>query len=409
MNADANAAMPPCPAPRPQAGPAASPQARPVTTPEAGAAASAEAGSSPAHETILRGEALVRRYGGVPVASVDRIEVRSGEVLALLGPNGAGKSTLLRILAGLERPDAGRLVFRGREVRARDAELRRASACVFQRPYLWSGRVRDNVEFGLKARGVAPEERRRRTQAILDLLGIAALADAPVSTLSGGEARRVALARALVLEPQVLFLDEPTADLDVSIHRRFIEDVERAVRRSRRAVLLVTHLAPEAFALGDRIAVMECGRIVQEGTPEEIFEMPATEFAASFTGAEFLLRGRVRHAEGETVWVDLDTGGSLEARGRVATGAAVRVAYRPEDVVITVSGVEARSSARNRFEMRIAAARAYGSFVRLRLTGPGLTLVALITRHAMEDLGLRVSSIVTAQVKATALHTFETF
>jgi molybdopterin-binding protein len=271
--------------------------------------------------------------------------------------------------------------------------------------------VRDNVEYGLRVRRVPRGERGARVDAALALLGLRALADAPVTTLSGGEARRVALARALVLEPECLFLDEPASDLDVSAHRQLLEDLERAVRRSSRAVLLVTHVASEAFALGDRIAVMERGRITQEGTPEEIFETPATAFAASFTGAEFLLRGRVTRSENGSVWVELEgeagRGIHVEARGRAPVGAVVRVAYRPEDVVVATADAPPRTSARNRFEMQITALRPLGSFVRLRLAAPSLGLVAVVTRNAVEELRLAVGTRVLAQLKATALHAFE--
>lgn len=356
---------------------------------------------------ILEGEDLVRTYGGAPVVDVAHLTLRPGQVTAVLGPNGAGKSTLLRILAGLERPDRGRVLLRGEPVAAGDARLRNACAVVFQRPYLWSGRVRDNVEYGLRIRRVSAGERRARADAGLKLLGLGALAEAPVTTLSGGEARRVALARALVLEPECLMLDEPASDLDVTAHRQLLEDLERAARGSNRAVMLVTHAASEAFALGDRIAVMESGRIVQEGTPEEIFETPATAFAASFTGAEFLLRGRVARAEDESVWVTLEGGATVEARGHAPAGTVVRVAYRPEDVVVATAESPPRTSARNRFEMEITALRPIGSFVRLRLAAPGLGLVAVVTRHAVEELDLQAGARVLAQIKATALHAFE--
>lgn len=356
---------------------------------------------------ILEGEDLVRSYGGEPVVDVARLALRPGEVTAVLGPNGAGKSTLLRILGGLERPDRGRVLFHGEPIEAGDARWRDARAVVFQRPYLWAGRVRDNVEYGLRIRRIPRDERRVRADAALRLLGLDALADAPVMTLSGGEARRVALARALVLEPECLLLDEPASDLDVTAHRQLLEDLERAARGANRAVLLVTHAASEAFALGDRIAVMESGRIVQEGTPEEIFETPATAFAASFTGAEFLLRGRVARVEEGSVWVTLDGGADVEARGHAPAGTVVRVAYRPEDVVVATTESPPRTSARNRFEMEIAALRPIGSFVRLRLQAPGLSLVAVVTRHAVEELGLETGGRVLTQIKATALHAFE--
>lgn len=363
----------------------------------------AAAGAPPG--PLLRGEQLVRSYAGRRVLDVEAVEVRAGEVLAILGPNGAGKSTLVRLLAALERPDAGRLSYKGRAVDRDDAELRRSVAAVMQRPYLWRGTVAANVEFALKARKVPAPERRRRIDAALASLGIARLASAPAQTLSGGEAQRVALARALALAPEILFLDEPTADLDVAVRRQLLDDLERLVRRAAPAIVLVTHDPGEAFALAERVAVLEAGRIVQMGTPTELFEAPATRFVASFTGAEFILSGRVEGLEEGTMSVRLDSGELLEVAGRADPGAAVRVHYRPEDIVVGPVGAPA-TSARNRFNALVARLHPQGGLVRVRLQADQLSLEAVITRHAMEELALRVGALVTVQIKATALHAF---
>ncbi|MGD2152488.1 MAG: ABC transporter ATP-binding protein [Gemmatimonadales bacterium] len=357
------------------------------------------------HEPLLEGRELRHSYDGRLVVDVESIEVRAGEVLALLGPNGAGKSTLMRILAALETPDAGRVLYIGNEIAKDDRRLRRAAAAVLQPPYLWRGTVAQNVEFGLKARRLPANERRVRVDAALETLEIADLADAPVDGLSAGETQRVALARALALEPEILFLDEPTADLDVTVRRRLLADLERIVRHAAPAIVLITHDPGEAFALADRVAVMEEGRIVQTGTPGDIFEAPATEFVASFTGAEFMLNGVVETAEEGTMMVRLDSGQLLEAAGACEAGAAVRVGYRPEDVVIAPPASPA-TSARNRFDATLARLHPQGGLVRLRLESDGLGLEAVITRHSLEELGLEVGAPVVAQIKVTALHVF---
>ncbi|MGD2217227.1 MAG: ABC transporter ATP-binding protein [Gemmatimonadales bacterium] len=357
------------------------------------------------HEPLLEGRNLKRFYDGRLVVDVDSIEVRAGEVLALLGPNGAGKSTLMRVLAALEVPDDGKVLYIGREVGKDDRELRRAAAAVLQRPYLWRGTVAQNVEFGLKTRRVPADERRARIRAALETLDIADFEDAPVDGLSGGEAQRVALARAQALQPEILFLDEPTADLDVTVRRRLLADLERIVRHAAPAIVLITHDPGEAFALADRVAVMEEGRIVQTGTPGDIFEAPATEFVASFTGAEFMLNGIVETVEEDTMMVRLASGQLLEAAGACEPGTAVRVGYRPEDVVIAPPAAPA-TSARNRFDAKLARLHPQGGLVRLRLESDGLSLEALITRHSLEDLGLEIGTPVVAQIKVTALHVF---
>jgi molybdopterin-binding protein len=354
---------------------------------------------------LLSCERLKRFYGDQPVVDVHSLEVQRGEVLALLGPNGAGKSTLMRLLAGLERPDRGRVRYKNRIVAPDDPALRQAAAAVLQHPYLWRGTVAQNVEYGLRVRGEPRWVRKRQVQTALEMLDVVELKDAPVDTLSGGEAQRVALARALAVEPEVLFLDEPTADLDIAVRRRLLADLERILRQTAPAIVLITHDPGEAFALADRVAVMERGRIVQTGTPADIFESPATEFVASFTGAEFMLDGEVEAVNEGTLTVRLDSGAALEVVGAANVGARVRVAYRPEDVVIAPPSIPA-TSARNRFTARIAGLHPQGGLVRLRLTARGLSLEAVITRHSLDELHLQAATEVVAQIKATAFHVF---
>jgi molybdate transport system ATP-binding protein len=228
-----------------------------------------------------------------------------------------------------------------------------------------------------------------------------------VRTLSGGEAQRVALARAIALRPSVLLLDEPTSNLDVLIKRTFREDVERAARTFAGAVVLITHDPAEAFGLADRIAVMDGGKIVQSGAPEDLLDDPRTPFVASFTGAELLLDGVVAATAEELVHVDV--GGAMiwatVAPDRSWTperGARAHVAYRPEDVMIATPDSAAEVSARNQFRLRIASLSGAGGLVRLRLEG-ALRLSALVTRTSVESMGLRPGREVVAHLKATAL------
>ena len=354
---------------------------------------------------LLAGVSLTRVYEGRVVVDSASIEVKAGEVLALLGPNGAGKSTFIRLLAGLEAADSGRVLYKGREVGVNDRVLRRAAVAVLQRPYLWRGTVAWNVEYGLKARRVPADQRRTRVRDALRTFDIEALEDAPVETLSGGEAQRVGLARALALQPEILFLDEPTADLDVAVRRRLLTDLDRVIRRAAPAIVLITHDPAEAFALAGRVVVMEGGRVIQSGTPAEIFEAPASEFVASFTGAEFPLGGAVDSVGDGTISVRLDSGHLLEVAGEGATGARVRVGYRPEDVVIGPP-VSQPTSARNRFPAQVTRLHPQGGLVRLRLEADGLSLEVVITRQSLDEFELKVGSPVVAQIKATALHVF---
>lgn len=359
---------------------------------------------------LLRTERLQRRYGTRLVVDVDGLDVRTGEIVAVLGPNGAGKSTLFRLLLLLERPDAGRILLDGRPVRAGDTEAMRRLAGVFQRPFLFDGTVKENVEFGLRGRKASRQARLERSRAALSWLGLEGLSSRRARTLSGGEAQRVALARALVLAPDLLLLDEPTANLDVTVRRRFREDLEMLARTHARAALMITHDPTDAFSLADRIAVMQSGRIVQQGTPEQLVLEPATPFIATFTGAELLLDGIVRGFEEGLPLIELTGDAVMLATvgpeaDRPVVGGRVHVAYRPEDVVLTTPGAEGVTSAVNRFPGEVSALVPAGGLVRVRLRGAP-ELAALVTRRSAETLGLAPGKPVVAQLKAAALRAF---
>lgn len=359
---------------------------------------------------VLAVESLRRGYGGRVVVDVESLAVREREVLAILGPNGAGKSTLFRLMLLLERPDSGRILLNGRPVAPgdRDAGLRMAG--VFQSPHLFAGTALDNAAFGLRARGVPPRAAGLRAREALDWLGVGDRARADVATLSGGEAQRVALARALVLEPEVLLLDEPTAGLDVTVRRRFREDLDRLARERAGAIVLITHDAADAFALADRIAVLDEGRVAQLGTPDEVTLDPATPFIAAVTGAELLLDGKVVSQEERMLVARTAGGATLLAITAPYTpplgpGAAVHIAYRPEDVVLAPARADLDASPRNRLPLNVVALVPSGGLVRVRLEGPA-DISALITRQSAEALALEPGTPVTAYLKTAALRAF---
>jgi ABC-type Fe3+/spermidine/putrescine transport system ATPase subunit len=325
----------------------------------------------------------------------------------VVGPNGAGKSTLFRLLLLLESPDGGVVHVAGAAATPSDRHARRRLAGVFQRPMLFSGVVRQNVDFGLRARGLDRSVRRERVDAALDWLDLSSLADTGVHTLSGGEAQRVALARALVTEPDVLLLDEPTANLDVSVRRRFRADVERVARQRARGIVLVTHDATEAFGLADRIVVLQDGRVVQTGAPDDILLRPGSPFVAELTGAELLLHGTVEAVDRDLVAVRIGPASLLWATrpaSDLARGAGAVVAYRPEDVTLFAHGSAPETSAINRLDGRIESMVPAGSLIRARLDVDGTLVSALLTRRSVEALGLVAGGHVSAHIKAAALH-----
>lgn len=365
-------------------------------------------------EAALEAQGLVKAYERRTVVDVEHLRVAEGEVYAVLGPNGAGKSTLFRLLALLERPDRGKVLHFGREVRDRDRQARRRIAAVFQRPVFFAGTVRDNVAYGLRLRRDRGVEVRDRVLSALELLGMAGFLESDVRTLSGGELQRVALARAFVLDPQLLFLDEPTSNLDPSARRQLREELRDIVRRLDMTVVLITHDQNEAFNLADRVAVVRDGRIVQEGTPDEVFRQPTDGFVAEFMGLETIWDGRVERAEQGLCQVRTDAGVLAEVVGEALPGDTVKLTMRPEDVVLALPSSDGRtSSVRNRWRGRVEAVSLAGPLVRVRLrlqdAGQSVDpreslLVALVTRPSAEALGLAPDVEIEAQVKATALH-----
>lgn len=352
---------------------------------------------------ILEGRDLVVEMRGRRIVELDHVDVRGGEILAILGPNGAGKSTLLRVLAMLQEPDSGSVTFHGETGRKADGLLRSRSAFVFQRPHLWAGSVRENVELGLKLRRSSDVMMRDRVSQAATQLGIGDLLARDARTLSGGEAQRVAISRAMALDPEILFLDEPASNLDAMARTALIEDLDRLARDGRHATVIATHDRADAFSLADRVIVMRDGRIVQSGHPEDLFENPVDPFIAAVTGAELSFRATVESADEGLLEVRVGHS-TLSAVGAATAGDRVRVVYRPEDLFLSKERIEA--SPRNRFQARVLEIRQAGSLERVRLEGDGQHWVAVITRAAADELALEVGSGIWVQVKATALHAF---
>ena len=227
--------------------------------------------------------------GGREVLAIDALELEAGDRLAVLGPNGAGKTTLLRLLAGLEAPSAGRSELEGVPVAGADLDVRRRIGYATQRPGLLSTSVIRNVELPLRWRGLAPSARRATALAALERLHVAHLAQRKALSLSGGEAQRVSLARALAVDPQVLLLDEPASGLDAEAHRAFFDDLEAALADRATTVVHVTHRADEALLLADRIAVLTDGAIRQLGDPASVLGQPANATVAKLVGYDNVL------------------------------------------------------------------------------------------------------------------------
>jgi ABC-type sulfate/molybdate transport systems ATPase subunit len=233
---------------------------------------------------VLRLIDMRHRRGTRDVLAIERLVLAVGERLAVLGPNGAGKTTLLRLLAGLETPTSGSVEIDGVRVTSRNYQLRRRIGYATQRAGLLSTSVQRNVELPLAWRGIERGERRRMALAALERLGVAHLAERRAAALSGGEAQRVNLARALAIEPDLLLLDEPAAGLDPDARRRFLDDLEVALADRSVTVVHVSHRAHEALRIADRVAILSGGVIRQLGTPSSVIRRPADATVARLVG-----------------------------------------------------------------------------------------------------------------------------
>ena len=225
---------------------------------------------------------LVRR-GEHPALQLEHLAIQNGEVLAVVGPNGAGKSTLLLTLARLLKPERGEIQFNGTQASAEsDTVYRRRIGLVMQDPLLFDMTVFENVASGLKFRGINKDEIRNKVPLWLERLGVGHLAKRRANQLSGGEAQRVSLARALILEPQLLLLDEPFSALDPPTRSRLLDDLGILLNETATTTVFVTHDLPEAAQLAARIAVIIGNRLHQVGSPEEVFASPANEDVSNF-------------------------------------------------------------------------------------------------------------------------------
>ncbi|MFC0220108.1 ABC transporter ATP-binding protein [Pseudochelatococcus lubricantis] len=269
---------------------------------------------------------LSKTFNGVTVLQPTDLEIPAGEILVLLGPSGCGKTTLLRLIAGLEQPDGPDMIrFDGEDVGGVPIEKRNVGM-VFQSYALFPNMtVAENVAYGLKIRRIGRAQREAETRRLLALVGMDEYADRRISAISGGQRQRTALARALAIKPRVLLLDEPLAALDAVLRERLRVEIGLLLREFGITAVYVTHDQAEAMAIGDRIAVMQRGRIAQIGAPQTIYHRPANDFVADFVGTMNRLEGRVAGGvlaiEGDGTHARLDVGGPDRAAA---------ICFRPE-------------------------------------------------------------------------------
>jgi len=282
---------------------------------------------------LLHVSHIFKSFSGTPVLRNVSFDADEGEIVCLLGPSGCGKTTLLRIIAGLETPDTGAVTFDGRDlasvpIHQRGFGLMFQDFALFPHKNVW-----ENVIFGLRMQSLSPDQIRRQASEAMALVGLAGFERRDVNELSGGEKQRVALARSLAPRPRLLMLDEPLGSLDRKLREELMNELRHILKTAGLTSIYVTHDQQEAFAIADRVAIMNAGRIVQTGAPQEVYRSPASEWVARFLGLTNLLEGEVESSGAIRTPI-----GTLRLNGALPTGESVLVLIRPDAALLKDEG-----------------------------------------------------------------------
>jgi iron(III) transport system ATP-binding protein len=280
--------------------------------------------------TSVRLSHISKKFGQTLALDDISLDIKAGELFFLLGPSGCAKSTLLRLIAGLHEPSSGQIHFNDRDVTRLGTDKRNAVMC-FQSYALWPHMsVRDNVAFGLDVRKVPPGELAQRVDEVLAMVQMTALADRKPNQLSGGQQQRVALARALAVKPDCLLLDEPLSNLDAKLRLEMRTEIRRICKTAGFTTIYVTHDQKEALSVADRIAILKDGKLIQVGSPGELYHAPATSFVAGFIGQTNLLPGKVMSRDGGNVQLETAAGPLVVASASTADSGVISI--RPEQM-----------------------------------------------------------------------------
>lgn len=329
---------------------------------------------------------------------VDSLEIRDG-IFTIIGPNGAGKTTLLNIIGLFEKAQAAQLEVLGWDILKRKdtLSLRRMMSVVFSQPYLLNGTVYNNIALPL---GLRARRDFRKVDKMCEFFKIAHLKSHNATKLSQGEMHRVALARAFVTEPRLVLMDEPFSSLDPPYKEALIDDLHKIIKLNKISAVFITQDQFEALSLADEIAVMKDGRILQYGSPVEVFNRPASKEVADFVGVETIVEGKILKKEDNLCYTKVDAN-IIEAVSDLAEGDNVLVCIRPEDVII--SSHAETTSARNRFKAKIVRVESWMLEYKLTLDC-GFSLISFVTKQSIENLGLKQNKDVFVSFKATAVH-----
>lgn len=328
------------------------------------------------------------------------LTVNDGEYLVIIGPTGAGKTILLETLAGIYPPDSGRVILNGRDIT--NALPRERNICMVYQDYMLFPHltVAENIGFGLRNRKMGGAEIERKVNDAARFLCIDHLLHRHPETLSGGEQQRAAIARAVVMEPALLLLDEPLSALDGQTREKLRKELRRLHDLYRITVIHVTHNFEEVFSLADRVVVIRGGEIVQVGEPHEVFRKPNCEFVANFVGVENLFRGPCTQ---KGPLCEIDAGGVTIVSATCSENGTATATVRPEDILISRAPLD--SSAQNSLKGKIEDIADNGTVVRITVDA-GIPFVVVLTRRGVVDLGLAEGDEVWITFKASSVHVF---
>ena len=351
---------------------------------------------------IVELENIYKNYENLQVLKDINLKIKKGTSTALVGPTGSGKTVLLRLIDLLEKPSSGKVYFESidaNESNKRRLEIRRQIGMVFQKPLAFKASVYDNIAYGLKIRG-KKDKMDERIKEILEIIGLEGYDNRNALKLSGGETQRLALARAMITDPKLLLLDEPTANLDPISTNKMEELIAKINHEFETTILMTTHDLFQGRKLADRMIIMNNGEICQSGTPDEIFKAPKNKFIANFVGIENVMEGTVE--EHENGMISIDTG-QITVFGVSDKSGKVNLCIRPDEITVSLEKIE--TSARNAIKGHVNEINDTGSLIKL-IVDAGEIFTVFITRKSLADLQINIGSPIWMYFKASAVHIF---
>lgn len=328
------------------------------------------------------------------------LSINNGEYRVILGPTGAGKTILLETIAGIYIPDSGSVTLKDEDITSKDPKNRNITM-VYQDFVLFPHlSVYENIAFGLKLKKMPADAIEKKVSKVSEILGISHLVKRDTVNLSGGEKQRTAIARALVLEPEVLLLDEPLSALDITTREKLRKELKSLHKAYSTTIIHVTHNFEEVFSLADTVSVMNAGEIIQTGSPEEIFSKPNCRFIAGFVGVENIFRGEISSGKGSSI---ITVDGLKISSSTTGISGEVYASVRPEDILLSKEPL--KTPARNSFEGEVVSITDNGTMVQIKIDA-GIPFVTFLTKRGFYDIGIAEKDKVYLTFKAAAVHVF---